>query len=534
VLRIFWCLSLTLIFCCAADAPSAQAQCILSNPSFEIGGSGGAVFGGWNQFGAVGSSTNATHGAVAARVSGLDLGGLVGSAFWQRFDSAPGESWSASVRGWHTSTNPLTGQSKAILNIEWRNASGDTISVESHTVADASTVVDEIQSFTVVSGPAPSGTVAAHFLLAVLQSPTDPSPDVYYDQAEFYNLGPPTMDDMQWSDFPGGRTMSFSGRTWRVKGPGFYGPGPNEFCDNSSCLWVDASDRLHLTIQYTGGAWRSTEVTLEEALGYGDYIFTTVGRLDNFHVNVVLGLFLWQYGPCWDPAYSWWGPYNEIDVEFSRWGNPSNHTGQFVAQPWDWPGNISPFTATFSDGEVTSHAFHWLHDRVEYRSWRGGPQDEAPGNMIHTFTYTGPHIPRPEQPRVHMNLWYFNSPPTTNQEVVIDEFTFVPDGTPSGISDDGVPSSGLLSRLSAARPNPFNPHTAISYRMMEGGSAEIVVYDVLGRHVRTLVKGVVPAGDQEVVWDGRDDSGNLVSSGVYFYQLRAGNVVETQRMVLLK
>jgi flagellar hook assembly protein FlgD len=70
--------------------------------------------------------------------------------------------------------------------------------------------------------------------------------------------------------------------------------------------------------------------------------------------------------------------------------------------------------------------------------------------------------------------------------------------------------------------------------MMEGGSAEIVVYDVLGRHVRTLVKGVVPAGDQEVVWDGRDDSGNLVSSGVYFYQLRAGNVVETQRMVLLK
>jgi hypothetical protein len=525
---------LSLILWCVPGVHTARAQCILANPSFEVSGSGSEVFGGWNQFGAVGSSTEATHGAVAARVSGPNLGGWDVSAYWQRFDTAPGERWSASVRGWHTSTNPLTGQSKAILNIEWRDAIGDLISFESHTVADASTTVDEIQDFSVVSGPAPSGTVATHFLLAVLQSPTDPSPDVFYDEAEFDNMGPPTLDELQWSDFPGGRTVNFSSRTWRVKGPGFYGPGPNDFCDSGSCVWVDANDRLHLTIQYIGGYWQSTEVALEESLGYGDYIFTTLGRLDNFHLNVVFGLFLWQYGPCWDPAYLWWNPYNEIDVEFSRWGNPSNHTGQFVAQPYDWPGNISTFDATFSDGELTSHAFRWLPDRVEYRSWRGGPQDEAPQNLIHTFTYSGPHIPRPEQPRVHMNLWHISDPPSTNQEVVIDEFVFVPDGTPSGISEGVVPSSGLLSRLSVARPNPFNPHTAIGYRMTEGGSAQIVVYDVLGRHVRTLVDGFVPAGDQEVVWDGRDDSGNLVSSGVYFYQLRASDVVETQRMVLLK
>ncbi len=88
--------------------------------------------------------------------------------------------------------------------------------------------------------------------------------------------------------------------------------------------------------------------------------------------------------------------------------------------------------------------------------------------------------------------------------------------------------------LADARPNPFNPTTAIGYTMVAAGVAEIVVYDVRGRLVRTLVSGRVSAGYNEVVWDGRDDSGNRVASGVYLYQLRAGNVVETKKMVMLK
>ena len=68
----------------------------------------------------------------------------------------------------------------------------------------------------------------------MLQSPTDPIPDVIYDQAMFANIGPPTLDQVQWSDFPGAKTLSFSGRTWRVKGPGYYGPGPNLFSDAAS------------------------------------------------------------------------------------------------------------------------------------------------------------------------------------------------------------------------------------------------------------------------------------------------------------
>ncbi len=271
-------------------------------------------------------------------------------------------------------------------------------------------------------------------------------------------------------------------------------------------------------------------MTLEDALGYGDYIFTTVGRLDLLDPKVVLGLFLWQYGACWDPAYLWWNPYNEIDVEFSRWGNPAGDIAQFVAQPYDYPGNINRFDAAFSDGEVTSHAFRWLADRVEYRSWRGGPGEEATSPVIHAWTYTGPHIPRPEQPRVHINLWQMSTPPATNQEVVLPAFTFVPEGGPTAVNS----GPRTAASLSDARPNPFNPSTAIGYTLRRAGSAEVAVYDVSGRRVRVLTTGPATAGYHEVHWDGRDDSGRRVASGVYFYQLRAVGVVETKKMVLLK
>jgi len=509
----------------------AGAQCIISNPSFEVGGSGAQVFGGWNQFGAVGSVSNAPHGSFAARTTGSNLGGWDLSAFWQQFDTAPGERWEASVQVWHTTVNPLTGQSRAILNIEWRDSGDNLISYESYDVAVPATPFDEIQEFSVVSGPAPAGAVKTRLLLGALQSPTDPPPDVYYDLAQFDEIGPPSIDDIQWGDFPGGRTISFGGYDWRVKGPGIYGPGPNRFDDGVDAVWVDTGGQLHMTIQNNFGNWFSTEITLVDALGYGDYIFTTEGRLDLLDPNAVLGLFLWQYGPCYDNGQVWWNPYNEFDIEFSRWGDAASDIGQFVAQPWDHPGNINRFDATFSDGEITSHAIRWLHDRVECRSWRGGPNDESTSVQIHSWTYTGPHIPRPEQPRVHINLWQINLP-EGDQEVILDAFTFVPVGGPTGVAD-GAPAA-TKSYLSDAFPNPFNPTTTIGYTMLTDGIAEIAIYDVRGRRVRTLVHGIIAAGYKEVVWDGRNDSGGRVASGVYLYQLRTGSVVETKKMVMLK
>jgi len=84
--------------------------------------------------------------------------------------------------------------------------------------------------------------------------------------------------------------------------------------------------------------------------------------------------------------------------------------------------------------------------------------------------------------------------------------------------------------------NPFNPATTISYSVPEGVSERITlkVYDLRGCLVHTLVEGIRGAGTYSVYWDGTDDSGRQVSSGVYLYRMQAGEFVQTRKMVILK
>lgn len=516
-------------------AGQARTQCMLANPSFELPGTGGANFAGWNQFGVIGVSTTASHGSKAAKVSGPNTGSWGVSGYWQTLDTAPGDRWTASVYAWHTGVNPLQGQSTAILNIEWRDAGANLISYESFTVLDPGTPLDEVQYATFTSQAAPVGTATTRILLAALQGPSDSTPDVYFDSATFEKAGPSSPESQQWNDFPGGRTLPFSGYSWRVKGPGYYGPGPSLFSDSSNCTWVDIDGRLHMTIKNLSGNWYSTEITLEDVLGYGDYIFTTRGRLDTLDPKAVLGLFLWEYGSCYDPAYLWWNPYNEIDIEYSRWGNIANDIGQFVAQPYDYPGNLVRFDATFAEDEVTSHAMRWLPDRVEYRSWRGGPDDESPANLIYSWTYSGPHIPRPGRPRVHINLWQLNGHPSTDQEVVLDSFTFEqecsgPNCEPA-VAVPTTTSSGV--QLQAPAPNPFSAQTQLAFTLEHPEFIELNVYDVTGRHIRTLQHGYAEEGPHRVTWDGKNEAGRRVAGGVYLYQLRTAQAAETRRVLLV-
>jgi hypothetical protein len=89
--------------------------------------------------------------------------------------------------------------------------------------------------------------------------------------------------------------------------------------------------------------------------------------------------------------------------------------------------------------------------------------------------------------------------------------------------------------LGAPAPNPFNPSTTLHYGLAVAGPLEIVVFDARGRVVRTLRHaGHAEAGYARVVWDGRDDSGARVASGVYTARLRAGGTSWTQRLTLVK
>ena len=83
-------------------------------------------------------------------------------------------------------------------------------------------------------------------------------------------------------------------------------------------------------------------------------------------------------------------------------------------------------------------------------------------------------------------------------------------------------------------PNPFNPTTTISYSLAESDNARLVVYNSLGQQVRTLADGPQVAGVHVVQWDGRDENGQKVSSGVYFYRLIAGRFMQTNRMMMVE
>jgi len=93
--------------------------------------------------------------------------------------------------------------------------------------------------------------------------------------------------------------------------------------------------------------------------------------------------------------------------------------------------------------------------------------------------------------------------------------------------------------LMANYPNPFNPETWIPYHLSQDAEVVVRIYDVRGRIVRTLDMGFQSFGyyasrDKAAYWNGRNGSGELVSSGVYFYRLQAGDYSQTRKMVILK
>lgn len=83
-------------------------------------------------------------------------------------------------------------------------------------------------------------------------------------------------------------------------------------------------------------------------------------------------------------------------------------------------------------------------------------------------------------------------------------------------------------------PNPFNPSTTIAYDLPQDGEMSLEIYDVRGRLVRTLQRGELAAGHYEIIWNGRNDLGIPVVSGIYFYKMKSGEYNQTRRMIFMK
>jgi hypothetical protein len=88
--------------------------------------------------------------------------------------------------------------------------------------------------------------------------------------------------------------------------------------------------------------------------------------------------------------------------------------------------------------------------------------------------------------------------------------------------------------LHPARPNPFNPETTVSFDLARTGHARVEVFDCTGRRIRTLTDGSLAAGAYSRSWDGRDDTGRPVPSGVYYCRLSTGGTTNMQKLMLLR
>ena len=127
---------------------------------------------------------------------------------------------------------------------------------------------------------------------------------------------------------------------------------------------------------------------------------------------------------------------------------------------------------------------------------------------------------------------------TPGAGTVLHEFAVKPRrigrGYGSGFSGMTVSSNRAGGLRARAFPNPFNPSTTIAYEVGEESPVDLVLYDITGQKVRTLVSANQQIGSYTLQWDGRNDAGKAVSSGIYFFRLKVGAFQETRSLTLLK
>ena len=120
-----------------------------------------------------------------------------------------------------------------------------------------------------------------------------------------------------------------------------------------------------------------------------------------------------------------------------------------------------------------------------------------------------------------------------SQALNYNPYATVPDWSCEYLNLEAFPNPNDYA-LYSAYPNPFNPTTTLRYDLPEDAQVRIMVYDLMGRSVKTLVNNQQTAGFKSVIWDATNDLGQPVSAGMYLYRISAGDFRQTKKIVLLK
>lgn len=217
-------------------------------------------------------------------------------------------------------------------------------------------------------------------------------------------------------------TVNFAGYTWTVKeSAGTLGPGPNYW--STSNVWVDANGWLHLRANWNPSTsrWECAEVSTTTNFGYGTFQWKIDGPLSTLDRNIVFGLF----------NYSGNDKYDEMDIEFARWGNAAWHNLNYTI--WPATGSSVTIPASYTNemtmsGTYSTHRFTRTANSVNFKSLHGFQDGDT--NIFENETFTTPttSISTLSMP-ILMNLWLYNgNAPSNNQsvEIVIHDFKYTP------------------------------------------------------------------------------------------------------------
>jgi hypothetical protein len=209
--------------------------------------------------------------------------------------------------------------------------------------------------------------------------------------------------------------LQFGGYEWRVRNaPSSRGNRVNLY--DPSNAWTDGNGALHLRIAKQSGNWTCAEVTLTRSFGYGTYSFV-VRDTSHLEPAIVFGMYTWDYAG---------GDQNnrEMDIEISRWGDPTSKNAQYVIQPFYVAANVARFIVP--SGMLT-HSFHWEPGRVTFRTAPGSVFDVG-SEVVNEHVFTS-GVPSPGVETVRMALYVYgttDNPLQKDAEVIIEKFEYSP------------------------------------------------------------------------------------------------------------
>ncbi|MES2220759.1 MAG: hypothetical protein V4587_07315 [Acidobacteriota bacterium] len=226
---------------------------------------------------------------------------------------------------------------------------------------------------------------------------------------------------------PASPTISWVGHTWKVTTGHMAGVA----LGNPANVSIDSDGYLHLRIVNRDGTYTASEVFSTDMMGYGTYQWWIQGAVDDMDKATVLGLF--PYGPV---RHIGKDAEDELDIEFSKWNNTlckGACNADFTFYPATGQIALGPterdFDVNLHGGKLVTARLVWTPTRVTGTVMSGLQPIGTTAHVLKTWTFepTDPKARIPQQPMpTGMNLWCFKVLPTSDQEVVLRDFKFVP------------------------------------------------------------------------------------------------------------